>query len=74
MEQRLISVLSSTLALDESQITIDSSSENIEQWDSLKHMNIIFAVEDEFNIIIPDEKLSESTNVKALLAIIKEAK
>ena len=74
MQLQLISILSNTLGISIEQININSSSENIKQWDSLKHMNVIFAVEDEFNIIVPDEQLANSTSVKSLLQIINDTK
>jgi acyl carrier protein len=71
MEQ-LFKVISDTLGININELDIDSSSENIAPWDSLKHMNLIFAIEDEFNITIPDDSLSNSTNVTSLMKIISE--
>ncbi|MFT5755363.1 MAG: acyl carrier protein [Alteromonadaceae bacterium] len=71
MEQ-LFKVISDTLGISTNELDIDSSSDNIELWDSLKHMNLIFAIEDEFNITIPDDNLSDSTNVISLMKIISE--
>jgi acyl carrier protein len=72
VEQKLLNLLSHALDVSIDELSIESSSENIEKWDSLIQMNIIFAVEDEFNIRIPDDKLSETTSVKKLLEIIEQ--
>jgi len=72
MEQKLLNLLSDTLGVPVNELNIDSSTETVGNWDSLKHMNVIFAVEDEFSITIPDEKLSETTSVMSLLAIIQQ--
>ncbi|MFT2111493.1 acyl carrier protein [Marinomonas sp. 2405UD68-3] len=72
MEQKLLDLLSDVLGVPTESLNIESSSQTVESWDSLKHMNIIFAVEDEFGILIPDEKLSETTSVKLLLDVIQE--
>jgi acyl carrier protein len=72
MKNKLLKVLSDALSLSETELNESSSTENIKQWDSLMHMNIIFAVEDAFSITIPDDQLSESTSVKALLSIIEQ--
>jgi acyl carrier protein len=71
MESKLLKVLSDALGIPEAELNESSSTETIKQWDSLMHMNIIFAVEDAYGITIPDEKLSDSTSVKALLSIIE---
>ena len=72
VEQKLLDLLSDALDVPLEALNIDSSSRTIENWDSLKHMSVIFAVEDKFNITIPDEKLSETTSVKSLLKIIQQ--
>lgn len=72
VEQKLLGLLSDTLGVPIEALSIDSSSQTIENWDSLKHMSVIFAVEDKFNITIPDEKLSETTSVRSLLEIIQQ--
>jgi acyl carrier protein len=72
MKSKLLKTLSDTLGISETDLNESSSAENFMQWDSLMHMNIIFAVEDTFNITIPDSKLSESTSVKSLLSIIEQ--
>ena len=72
MEQKLLNLLSDTLGVPVNELNIDSSTETVANWDSLKHMNVIFAVEDEFSITIPDEKLSETTSVISLLTIIQQ--
>ncbi|RJG49012.1 acyl carrier protein [Motilimonas pumila] len=71
MEQQLMSLIAQTLNIDEHLVQPDSSSETLEQWDSLAHMNIIFAVEDTFGITFDDEQLSQSMSIKQLVAIIK---
>ena len=37
-------------------LTEDSSSDTLPQWDSLRHMNLVLALEDEFGVSIPDEE------------------
>ena len=37
-------------------ITYASSPETLEKWDSLAHINLIAAVEEEFGFVIPPEK------------------
>ena len=41
MVERIISIMSTVLETDESEINIDSSMKNVDSWDSLKHINLI---------------------------------
>ena len=40
--------MSNVLNIDSDTIKNDSSPDNIKDWDSIKHMNLIFALEEEF--------------------------
>lgn len=50
----------------------NSSQDNIESWDSLKHLDIIVALEDEFDISIPVEEIGTMTSFKLIILIIEE--
>ena len=50
MEERIKKVFSNVFNLDIETINNESSPDNIESWDSLKHMNLILALEEEFEI------------------------
>ena len=50
MEIRIKTVMSAVFNLDVNTISRISSPDNIENWDSLKHMNLIIALEEEFGI------------------------
>ena len=54
------------------QINEDSSIDNIENWDSLKHLNLILALEEEFVISIPDEEVGNLVNFKLISLVINE--
>lgn len=61
--QRVIDVIVSTQKLEPNKVTIDSTFEEL-QIDSLDGLNIVFALENEFDIDIPDDKAKELTNVR----------
>lgn len=61
--QRVIDVIVSTQKIDPAKVTIDSTFEEL-QIDSLDGLNIVFALENEFDIDIPDDKAKELSNVR----------
>jgi acyl carrier protein len=73
METELITLISATLGVNETAITLDSSSENTEEWDSLAHMSLVFAIEDHFSIKISDADLPHSMSVLELLRIVQQS-
>ena len=53
-------------------ITEDSSADDIENWDSLRHLNLILGLEEEFEISIPDEEVGDLVNFKLIQLVINE--
>ncbi len=60
------------LKVDSLTINEDSSMDNIISWDSLGHMNLILALEDEFKITIPDEDAGNISSYKLIKIVLQE--
>ncbi len=71
MEAELLQLIAATFSIPVESLSLESNSENTEKWDSLAHMNLIFAVEDKFGVEISDDELPESMSVAKLLEIIQ---
>jgi acyl carrier protein len=72
MEVRIKTVMSEVLNVDIQSIGNLSSPDNIENWDSLKHMNLIVALEEEFGIELDDQEIADSINYALILNIVQE--
>jgi acyl carrier protein len=44
----------------------------IESWDSLKHMSLIVALEEEFDIIFTDDEMMELLNFELITRVISD--
>lgn len=67
---RIKNIMSIVLEVIESEINQESSSMNINSWDSLKHMNLIISLEEEFEIEFSENEIPELTNYKNIKNII----
>jgi len=65
-------VMSSVFEIPVESITDDASSDNIENWDSLRHLNLILALEEEFGVSIPDEEVGNLVNYKLIELVIND--
>ena len=65
-------VMSAVFEVPLESITYDASPDNIENWDSLRHLNLILALEEEFGVSIPDEEVGNLVNYKLIELIINE--
>lgn len=71
-EDRLKAVMSTVLKVPAAEIGPDSSADTIASWDSLHHMNLVLAVEQEFGVTIPDEDAAEVTSYRLLKLVLEE--
>ena len=71
---RIKSVMSNVFALSVEKINDDASQDSLEAWDSLKHMNLIVALEEEFGIEFDEDDIGELLNYKLIKIIILEKK
>jgi acyl carrier protein len=69
---RIFEVMSSVLEVEVTSLNEDSSIDNIENWDSIRHLNLILALEEEFSITIPDEEVGDLVNYKLIELIVNE--
>jgi acyl carrier protein len=53
-------------------INDDSSPDTIENWDSLRHMNLITVLEEEFDIRFNDEQITEMMNFNLIIYTVNE--
>lgn len=73
-KSRIVKVMSAVFEVPREEITDVSSVDNIESWDSLKHLNLILSLEEEFNISIPDEEVGNLMNYKLIELIVNECR
>ena len=72
MENRIKQVMSDVLNVDIADINEDTSPETLEEWDSLKQMNLIVSLEEEFNLEFTDEEIEDLLNFKLIKLTIAE--
>jgi len=64
MEDRLKNVIASVLGIGLNTIDENLLFKNLWDWDSLKHINLVTALEEEFGVEFSDEEISEMVTYK----------
>ena len=72
-EDRIKQVLASVLNVDVGEITEDTSQDTLDVWDSLKQMDLVVALEDEFKMSFTQEQIIEMMTFSVVLQIVSEA-
>ena len=71
-EERLKSVVGGMLDIEPNAIDDLTSTDTVPQWDSVRHMNLIIALEEEFGITIPDDDVVALTSYPIIRATVDE--
>lgn len=74
MKEKIKYLMAVIFEADLDTIDDDASPDNMENWDSIHHMNLIVAIEEEFNIQFDDEEILQMMNLPLILEILKEKK
>jgi len=70
--ERIKEVLSAVIDVPIEQISDNASMDDIESWDSLAQMNLVIALEDEFQMTIPDEEVGTLISIQLILSLVNE--
>ncbi len=74
MENSIKRVMADVFGIDIGLINGNSSPDDIENWDSLKHMNLIVALEEEFDIEFNDDDIGNLLNFQLISHTINHMK
>jgi acyl carrier protein len=66
MPDRLKTIIASVLDMSPREIGDDASPETLPNWDSVRQMDLMLAVEDEFKLRFSDEEISSLTSYASI--------
>tara|TARA_B100001123_G_C15194173_1_gene980659 strand:- start:248 stop:484 length:237 start_codon:yes stop_codon:yes gene_type:complete len=72
IEEKLKKIFSEVFNIKVSEINDMSSSDNVEEWNSLKHIYLVIALEEAFKISFTSDEMVEMLNFKLIKIILKE--
>jgi acyl carrier protein len=71
VEQRTRQVVADVFGLPLDKVTLQTSHETVEEWDSLNLLNILMAVEGEFGVSVSPEEAAEFGSVEKIVAVVR---
>ncbi len=69
---RIDAIVATVLKIPVSSVTEETSPDTIDKWDSLAHLNLVMAIEIEFQISLSPEDAMEMLSVRLIRTILKE--
>lgn len=67
MKNKVFGIISKVMEVPVDEINEDSSPDTLEKWDSLQHMTLILAFEEEFDVSFTDTEIVDMINVKVIM-------
>ena len=72
MENKIKKIFSDVFLIEINTINTETSQNNLMEWDSIGHLNLVTALEEEFKIIFNEEQILEMLNFKLVCLIVHE--
>ena len=69
--EKVTYIVSKTLNIDN--VDINSSQDNISEWDSLAYLSILCAIEEEFDIKISERNINNFGSIRQIVSVINSA-
>ena len=71
IEKRIIFIMSEVFDINKDTIKDDSSTNNLVEWDSMNHMNLIVALEEEFKCDFDEDDIEIMVSFEIVKTIIE---
>ncbi len=70
IEKKVINIVHQVMEISIEKVSMESTSDTIEEWDSLHHINLVLALEEEFNVRFTPEQISQLITIRKIVEIL----
>ena len=71
VEERTRNVVAEVFGLPVATVTVQTSHETVDEWDSLNVLNVLMAIEGEFDVSVSPEEAAEFVSVERIVAVLR---
>ena len=72
-QQSLKTLLAKIMQVEPAVIDDKASTANLENWDSLRHMKLIIALEEEYGLVFDENQIETMTSYSGILTVMQQA-
>ena len=73
MKEKIYEIFSIVMDVPQDQLNDNTDKDSLETWDSLQYMNLIFALEEAFDMKFTDAQIMEMQNLGEIVQAIEQA-
>jgi acyl carrier protein len=70
--RRVQRIIADILSMPVEQVTLETSSEIVESWDSVLHLNLVLALEQQFGLEFLPEEIERLVSVKHIVMLVSD--
>ena len=70
----MLGVMEDVFQIGKADITDQSSPKSVKEWDSLKHMLLLMALEEEFEFRFTDNEMAQCLSVESIMEVLSNKK
>ena len=71
LEQRAFQVVADVFGVPLERVTLKTSHQDVANWDSLNILNLLMAIEAEFNVSVSPEEAADFVNVERIMELLR---
>jgi acyl carrier protein len=72
IEDRVRGIIADVFGLRPEEVGAETSIETVEAWDSLQHLTVVLAIEEEFDIHLDDEQTVAAVSFPVIAEIVRD--
>jgi acyl carrier protein len=69
---KVVGIISDVFNVPKDQINLNTSNKTVDTWDSLKHLDLILALEQEFDLDISPEEIAGLNSVETIINLVEQ--
>lgn len=74
IKEKVFEIVAECLEKNASDLTMDTDMDEVEEWDSMRNVMILSRLEEEFDIMIPEDDIFDLVTVGAIVEEIEKIK
>jgi acyl carrier protein len=71
VRDKILSIAADVLSISPGQLTEQSSPKNVESWDSIRHLNLVLALEDRFALQFEPEEMEQMETIGKITSLVE---
>ena len=74
IKDKVLKIVAECLEKNVGDLTLDTDMDDVEEWDSMRNVMILSKLEDEFDIMIPEDDIFDLVTIGAIVEEIEKVK